>query len=53
MVGFKSFEAAQDTLVGIELMHMIKKRQMVIEAGEEGLTTAEWFYSLAASSPPR
>jgi transposase-like protein len=28
MLGFKSFEAAQDTLVGIELMHMIKKKQM-------------------------
>ena len=26
MLGFKSFTAAQDTLVGIELMHMIKKR---------------------------
>jgi putative transposase len=26
MLGFKAFEAAQDTLVGIELMHMIKKR---------------------------
>jgi transposase-like protein len=25
MLGFKSFDAAQDTLVGIELMHMIKK----------------------------
>jgi putative transposase len=48
MVGFKSFDAAQDTLVGIEPMHMIKKRQMVIEAGEEGLTAAELFYSLAA-----
>ncbi|SRR6266446_4414787 len=24
MLGFKSFDAAQDTLVGIELMHMIK-----------------------------
>ena len=35
MLGFKSFDAAQDTLVGIELMHMIKKRQMVVEAGEE------------------
>ena len=48
MLGFKSFEAAQDTLVGIELMHMIKKRQMVVEAGEEGLTAAELFDSLAA-----
>ena len=48
MLGFKSFEAAQDTLVGIELMHMIKKRQMVSEAGDEGLTAAEQFYALAA-----
>ena len=48
MLGFKSFEAAQDTLVGIELMHMLKKRQMVVEAGEESLTAAELFYSLAA-----
>jgi DDE domain len=48
MLGFKSFEAAQDTLVSIELMHMIKKRQMIMEAGEEGLTAAELFYSLAA-----
>jgi putative transposase len=53
MLGFQSFDAAHDTLVGIELMHMIKKRQMVVEAGEEGLTAAEMFYSLAASSPPR
>ena len=48
MLGFKAFDAAQDTLVGIELMHMIKKRQLVIEAGDEGLTAAEQFYSLAA-----
>src|SRR5215467_4482332 len=48
MLGFKSFEAAQGTLVGIELMHMIKKKQMMVEAGDEGLTAAELFYSLAA-----
>jgi hypothetical protein len=48
LLGFKSFDAAQDTLVGIELMHMIKKKQMVVEAGDEGLTAAELFYSLAA-----
>jgi putative transposase len=48
MLGFKSFEAAQHTLVGIELMHMIKKRQLRVEAGDEGLTAAELFYSLAA-----
>jgi transposase-like protein len=48
MLGFKSFEAAQDTLVGIELMHMIKKKQLRVGAGDEGLTAAELFYSLAA-----
>jgi hypothetical protein len=29
-------------------MHMIRKKQMLVEAGEEGLTAAEQFYSLAA-----
>src|SRR5262245_14328219 len=48
MLGFKAFHAAQDTLIGIELMHMIKKRQMVVEAGDESCTAAELFYSLAA-----
>ena len=48
MLGFKSFEAAQDTLVGIELMHMIKKRQLVITEEDEGRTAAEQFYALAA-----
>ena len=42
------FEAAQSTLVGIELMHMIKKRQLIVEEGDEGLTAAEQFYALAA-----
>ncbi len=48
MLGFKAFDAAQCTLAGVELMHMIKKRQMMVEAGDEGLTAAELFYSLAA-----
>jgi putative transposase len=48
MLGFKSFEAAQDTLVGIELMHMIKKRQMRVESRDEGRTAAALFHSLAA-----
>ena len=48
MLGFKSFEAAQCTLAGVELMHMIKKRQLVVEAEAEGRTAAELFYSLAA-----
>ena len=48
MLGFKAFDAAQGTLAGVELMHMIKKKQMRLEAGEEGLSAAEQFYSLAA-----
>jgi len=48
MVGFKSFDAAHDTLVGIELMHMLKKRPLVVAEGAEDLTAAEWFDSLAA-----
>jgi putative transposase len=46
MMGFKSFEAAQSTLVGIEVMHMIRKGQL---AGDEfeGLSAAEQFYALA------
>jgi putative transposase len=48
MLGFKSFEAAQYTLAGVELMHMIKKRQLVVEEGEGVLTPAAQFYTLAA-----
>ena len=48
MLGFKAFEAAQATLAGIELMHMIKKRQLVVEEENEGRTAAEHFYALAA-----
>src|SRR5262245_18724761 len=48
MLGFKAFDAAQSTLVGIELMHMIKKRQLVVEERDKGLTAAELFYALAA-----
>ena len=48
MLGFKAFEAAQDTRVGIELVHMIKKKQLRVGADDEGLTAAEQFYALAA-----
>ena len=48
MLGFKSFKAAQYTLAGIELMHMVKKGQLVGEEGVKGLTPAEQFYALAA-----
>ncbi len=47
MLGFKSFDAAQSPLTGIELMHMIKKRQM--DGDEvEGRSAAQQFYDLAA-----
>jgi putative transposase len=47
MLGFKAFDAAQNTLAGIELMHMLRKGQL--EAGaEQGRTPAEQFYLLAA-----
>jgi transposase-like protein len=47
MLGFKAFEAAQRTLAGIELMHMLWKQQW--EGGaEQGLTAADQFCSLAA-----
>jgi transposase-like protein len=47
MLGFKSFEAAQLTLVGIELMRMLRKGQLA-DGVEQGLTPAEQFYALAA-----
>jgi len=47
MLGFKAFDAAQNTLAGIELMYMLRKGQL--EAGaEQGRTPAEQFYLLAA-----
>ena len=51
MLGFTSFDAAPGTLAGIELMHMLKKKQLVVETGDEALTAAEQFYALAYSSP--
>jgi hypothetical protein len=49
-LGFKSFATAHATLVGIELMHMLKKGPLMIEKESEGLTAAKQFYALAASS---
>src|SRR5215813_7402059 len=48
MLGFKAFNASQATLSGIELLHMIKKRQLRVETEGEGRTAAEQFYALAA-----
>ncbi len=47
MLGFKAFDAAQSTLTGIALMHMLRKGQLE-DGVEQGLTTAEQFYALAA-----
>ena len=47
MLGFKSFDAAQSTLVGIELMHMLRKGRIDDRVGH-GITAAKQFYSLAA-----
>jgi transposase-like protein len=47
MLGFKSFHAAQCTLTGVELMHRLRKGQLE-DGVEQGLTTAEQFYALAA-----
>ena len=47
MLGFKGFHSARVTLQGIELMHMIKKGQMIMAEGTN-LSAAGQFYSLAA-----
>lgn len=47
MMGFHAFRSARVTLQGIELMHMIKKGQMLMTGGQV-LSAAEQFYSLAA-----
>ncbi|MFC3107322.1 IS6 family transposase [Undibacterium arcticum] len=45
MLGFRSFRSAQNTLAGIEIMHMIRKGQLQ-DRGD--LTPAQQFYALAA-----
>ncbi len=42
MLGFKSFQSANNILAGIELMHMIRKGQMMME-GADKLSFAEQF----------
>jgi len=45
-LGFKSFQSAKNILAGIELMHMIRKGQMMME-GADKISFAEQFYALA------
>ena len=47
MMGFKNFHAAQNTLMGIEVMALIKKDQMKTTKGDDR-SPAELFYALAA-----
>jgi len=46
MLNFKSFRSARKVLAGIELMHMIRKGQIVV-AEETQRSFAEQFYALA------
>jgi hypothetical protein len=46
MLGFKSFQSAKNILAGIELMHMIRKGQKMME-GADKMSFAEQFYALA------
>ena len=47
MMGFKYFRSARNVLAGIELMHMIRKGQMITPDGAD-LSFAYQFYALAA-----
>ena len=51
MLNFKSFRAARNVLAGIELMHMIRKSQLLLEGGIE-LSFADQFYTLARKIRP-
>ena len=51
MLGFKSFNAAKCVLAGIELMHMIRKGQLMMK-GCEKMSFAEQFYALAGQLHP-
>jgi transposase-like protein len=46
MLNFKAFHSATSVLAGIELMHMIRKGQMISEAQSQ-LSFADQFYALA------
>ena len=51
MLNFKSFRAAKCVLAGIELMHMIRKGQLMME-GCNGRSFAGQFYALAGKIRP-
>ena len=51
MLNFKSFRAAKNVLAGIELMHMIRKGQLMLQGCSE-LSSADQFYALAGQICP-
>jgi putative transposase len=51
MLGFKSFQSAKSILAGIELMHMIRKGQLMMEGSDE-MSFADQFYALAGQFRP-
>jgi transposase-like protein len=51
MLGFKSFQSAKNILAGIELMHMIRKGQRMIQGSEE-MSFADQLYALAGKIRP-
>jgi transposase-like protein len=51
MLGFKSFQSAKNVLAGIELMHMIRKGQLMMEGCNE-MSFADQFYALAGQIRP-
>ena len=51
MLNFKSFRAARKVLAGIELMHMIRKGQLMLQGCGE-LSFADQFYALAGKVRP-
>ena len=51
MLNFKAFHSATSVLAGIELMHMIRKGQMILEEQTQ-LSFADQFYTLAGKVRP-
>jgi len=51
MLNFKSFQAAKCVLAGIELMHMIRKGQLMMKGCNE-LSFSDQFYALAGQIRP-
>ena len=51
MLNFKSFRSAKCVLGGIELMHMIRKGQLMLKGCNE-MSFADQFYALAGKIRP-